>query len=232
MSQHAPHGELPAGVHPTAVTSIASRDSGRTMMYQRYLRPGDLAFDIGANCGEVTEVMLALGARVVAVEPQAAEAMKINAKAEVVVAAAGAVDGSTVSFYEVPANPYLSTCVPVVRDAAVQMNASWSSVEATVPTVSLDGLIDRFGVPAFVKIDVEGFEVEVLRGLSRPVNLSFEVHSFDTAKIGACVELLDRLGDYGYLYSRGESYVLEGFPPHSYAWFGDVYATLRMPKTS
>jgi FkbM family methyltransferase len=41
--------------------------------------------------------------------------------------------------------------------------------EEVVQTTTLDALIDQFGVPDFCKIDVEGFEFEVLRGLSRPV---------------------------------------------------------------
>ena len=36
-----------------------------------------------------------------------------------------------------------------------------------MPTISLDDLLDRFGPPSLVKIDVEGAEVEVLRGATR-----------------------------------------------------------------
>jgi hypothetical protein len=69
--QHAPLGELPAGFHPSFWEGAADRDARRARVYMHFLRPGELAFDIGANCGEVTEVMLALGCRVVSVEPQA-----------------------------------------------------------------------------------------------------------------------------------------------------------------
>src|ERR1022692_566566 len=41
-----------------------------TGLYRQFLTPGDLCFDIGANIGENSQVMLELGARVVAVEPQ------------------------------------------------------------------------------------------------------------------------------------------------------------------
>src|SRR4051812_6131238 len=41
----------------------------RRELYRPYVRPGDLVFDIGANAGRVTETFMALGAQVVAVEP-------------------------------------------------------------------------------------------------------------------------------------------------------------------
>jgi hypothetical protein len=71
---------------------------------------------------------------------------------------------------------------------------------------TLDALIERYGEPAFVKIDVEGFELEVLKGLSRRVPaLSFEFtpECADTAL--ACVAHLDSLGFSGFNYSPGES---------------------------
>ena len=44
-----------------------------------------------------------------------------------------------------------------------------------VPVTTLDALIERHGVPSFVKVDAEGFEEEVLQGLSRSIKaLSFE----------------------------------------------------------
>ena len=62
----------------------------------------------------------------------------------------------------------------------------------TVPVTALDRLIERFGVPAFAKIDVEA---EVLSGLSTPLPfLSFEFHADDMVKTEACLQILSRLG--------------------------------------
>src|SRR6186997_2056305 len=38
--------------------------------YRAFVQPGDLCFDVGAHVGSRTRVFLALGARVVAIEPQ------------------------------------------------------------------------------------------------------------------------------------------------------------------
>ena len=56
--------------------SLAADPSLRGVMdtlYRRFLRPGDLAFDVGAHVGDRVASFRRLGARVVAVEPQLAE---------------------------------------------------------------------------------------------------------------------------------------------------------------
>jgi hypothetical protein len=84
----------------------------------------------------------------------------------------------------------------------------WSAA-AEVEVTTLDALIERFGEPAFVKIDVEGYEAEVLHGLSTPVRaLSFEYLPASRAVALECVERLEALGRYRYNWSHGESHRL------------------------
>ncbi len=67
-------------------------------------------------------------------------------------------------------------------------------------------LLARFGVPVFIKIDVEGYEDAVLRGLSRPVKaLSFEFTTIMRDTAIACIERLALLGDYRYNFALGET---------------------------
>src|SRR3972149_2335437 len=47
-----------------------ARRAGMDALYRRFLKPGDLAFDIGAHVGDRVASFRRLGARVVAVEPQ------------------------------------------------------------------------------------------------------------------------------------------------------------------
>ncbi|MEV4417521.1 FkbM family methyltransferase [Catellatospora sp. NPDC049609] len=78
-----------------------------------------------------------------------------------------------------------------------------------VPVVTLDDLIARHGPPAFCKIDVEGFETEVLRGLSRPLHaLSFEYLPAAHDAAVSALDQVERLGGtrgYEYNYSPVET---------------------------
>ncbi|HRD74433.1 MAG TPA: hypothetical protein PK264_00620 [Hyphomicrobiaceae bacterium] len=48
----------------------AAKTAAMDHLYSRFVKPGDLAFDIGAHVGDRTASFLRLGARVVALEPQ------------------------------------------------------------------------------------------------------------------------------------------------------------------
>lgn len=184
--------------------------------YARFVRRGDLCFDVGANHGDRTETFLGLGARVVAVEPNPACAADLQHKFghdrhfSLVQAALGEREGSGVLFVgEIDAVSSLSRdWIDEARRVPELARAQWTR---TVPAnlTTLDRLIERHGVPDFCKIDVEGYEPEVLAGLARAIPaLSFEYTPWRIEPALACVERLERLGGYRFAFSRGESFRL------------------------
>jgi FkbM family methyltransferase len=172
-----------------------------------------LIFDVGANKGNKTAVFLRLGARVVAVEPDEANQQilreaylryRVTPKPVTIVGKAVS-DKAAVHtmFVDEPgsAKNTLSTkWVETLREDRERFGHALEFGERKeVQTITLEDLIQTYGTPYFVKIDVEGHEPEVLRGLHRPVPyLSFEVNLPEFQEEGQqCIARLNELDPKG-----------------------------------
>ena len=221
------------------------------LMYAHFLSPGDLCFDIGANLGNRVSAFRSLGCRVVAVEPQPDCFKKLSAKfgtdtgVELIRMAVTAEPGEI--DLRISPDHVLSTTTPAfistTQSSGRFTEAVWDRV-LRVGTTTLDKMIDQHGMPAFVKIDVEGGEPQVLAGLSRSVPaLSIEWvpelprHALD------CIDKLETLASYEYDISWAETmrfsargwrdadamrHLIEEFAGETFL-FGDIYARLRTP---
>ena len=189
------------------------RNYALARLYARFVGPGDLCFDVGAHVGNRLWALSRLGARIVALEPQP-DCMRLlrrwyghHANIELIEQAAGEASG-TRSLFLSERTPTVTT---LSRDwiAAVQTTPGFAGVswdrDISVRVTTLDGLIARYGTPTFCKIDVEGAELDVLRGLSRPLeSLSFEYIPAAAETAVSCVWRLGELGRYEYNWSPGE----------------------------
>lgn len=181
--------------------------------YRRFVPEGGLAFDVGAHVGNRVAAFRRLGARVVAVEPQPdfVRLLERSFGADPQVTLVAAALGREAGTAQLLASPRTPTVATLSREFVRRAGASASfRGVAWVPgpqveVTTLDALIARHGRPDFVKIDVEGYELEVLRGLSQPVPaLSFEVVPSVRDVALACVDRLEALARYRYAVSWGE----------------------------
>jgi FkbM family methyltransferase len=174
--------------------------------YGQFAQQGALAFDVGANVGTHTKVLVELGARVVAVEPNADLAPVIaQPGVEVVTAAVGAAPGEA-SLY-LPDEHVLATVSERFAGEVRDTLGLETREVRVVPVTTLDALRDRYGTPAFVKLDVEGSEPAALEGMSfAPAGLSFEFHGRLLDELEACLDRLDSLDGYEYQVTRGNAF--------------------------
>jgi len=178
-----------------------------------------LIFDIGANVGEKADVFLRLGARVVAVEPDiraqeilrakflkyrlSPKPVKIIGKAvsDSIAVATLLVDGPGSALNTLSRK--WADALRESRENKGRFDTGFDALEFAnmreVETTTIEELTAEHGSPFFVKIDVEGHELGVLRGLRRPVPfLSFEVNLPEFRSEGLqCLDILQLVAPTG-----------------------------------
>lgn len=208
---------MQAGVARSLLTyyAIPGRQRQLFRFYAQFIQPGDLCFDVGAHVGNRLWAWSRLGAKIVAVEPQPHLMRWLrrfygrNSRIHLLPVALGAEPGRQ-TLHVSRRHPTVST-LSAEWITAVQQDASFAGVAwetaVSVPVMTLDELIAHYGRPAFCKIDVEGYEAQVLRGLSQPLPaLSFEYLPAVMDVARDCVAQLACLGRYEFNWSAGETH--------------------------
>lgn len=149
--------------------------------YGQFWSPRDTVFDVGANQGEYSEMFASRGARVIAIEPNPGYQLRLAALATShnilpFMRAIGSEPGTAT--LNICSTPGYSTLLPT-KSEWIASSPDYTEVEwtgtAEVEVVTLDQVATKFGTPAFVKIDIEGFELSALKGMTfNPDYLSFE----------------------------------------------------------
>lgn len=171
------------------------RHARERAFYSSFLAPDSLVFDVGANIGKKSEVFLEGGARVVAFEPQAHCVRELIARC--------APWKSRLATEQAAVGTEIGEAVLHLRNESSEqasLLADWEGTalaEVRVPVTTLDLAIEKYGVPDFCKIDVEGFELHVLQGLSQPIpllSLEYHLRERELQTVRACLERLSEFG--------------------------------------
>lgn len=225
-----------------------ARNKAQKEFYAKVIKPEDLVFDVGANIGQRSEIFAQLAQKVIAIEPQPncvrhlKSRFRFNRRVVIQQVALGDKPGEATMWQS--SSPGISSMSRRFIDtmgSSVFRDEKWNK-EIKVTTKTLDDLINTFGVPAFMKIDVEGYELKVLQGLTAPVPfISFEHTPEMIDEARNCAERLQQISpDYRYNYCLGENldFVLDQHVDFEtfinstlteicrHNTFGDVYAII------
>ncbi|HZV69759.1 MAG TPA: FkbM family methyltransferase [Saprospiraceae bacterium] len=181
-------------------------------IYQDFINPGDLCFDVGANIGNKIDILLKAGAKIVAIEPQDScyRILKHKYGRKITLIKKGLGESESIKEFHISNSSTISSFSKEWIDSVKKSrfkNYNWDKV-IKVPMTTLDNLIREFGNPVFIKIDVEGYELEVLKGLTQPVKmLSFEYTVPErTERIFECLDQIEKYNKNGKCnYSIGEN---------------------------
>lgn len=222
------------------------RDAGRLEFYRQFITPGALVFDVGANIGNRSKIFVHLAGRVVAVEPQkrCVKILKMLQtqfpQLEIVCSALGASSGKAKML--ISSDHTLSSLseewVESVKTSNRFGGDVWRS-RAVVQVQTMDDLIQEYGTPSFIKIDVEGYEDEVLAGLTSSVPaVSIEFTPERMSQSFRSIDRLNALGLNSFNFVLGEATTLnlplwvsaDNLKQHLLFYegdtvsFGDIYA--------
>lgn len=217
--------------------------------YGSLIGSDDLVFDVGANIGQRATVFSQLAKRVVAFEPQPKCVKHLKSRfmftKNVVIEhiALSDVEGKAV-IYESSAHTLTSMSRKFIDTVSKDLFKEYEWKKGTaVKTDTLDHAVELHGEPKFIKIDVEGFELNVLNGLSYAapfISFEFTPQLLDEAR--SCVQRIHNISnDYHYNYCLGENwnFQLENHADYStfvdkilpeagnQGCFGDIYAILK-----
>jgi FkbM family methyltransferase len=168
--------------------------------YSSLIKKGDLCFDIGANRGQYTKMFLQLGARVVSVEPQNSCLKMLynlygrNESVYLVSKAVGSQEGVKEMTICNKSSSLSTLSQRWINESRHSIKFN-EIIKQKVELITLDKLIEKYGLPKFCKIDVEGYELEVLKGLSKKIPiLCFEFVKEFPSQTQKCIEQILSIG--------------------------------------
>lgn len=213
--------------------------------YSQYVFKDALCFDIGANVGNRVSVFLSLQSKVIAVEPQPQCCYTLNSlysqnkNFTLIPMALGSQEGITdMMICDASTISSLSKeWIDKVKQSGRFANHNWYATQK-VQLTTIDNLIIKYGVPSFIKIDVEGYEYEVIKGMTHKCNvLSLEFTPEYIESTFNCIQWCAKLGKIKLNYCVGENmkfelnewidadkmiHILQSFKNDNIL-FGDVY---------
>lgn len=159
-----------------------------------------LVFDIGANIGKTVEQFTLVSDKVVCFEPNPKLVYELRRKFEnfsVIVDERGVSNKNGIQIFRISNADTISTLSEDwINNSRFTGSYNWDT-HVQVETVTLDSIVEEYGEPNYIKIDVEGHEFEVLTSFTKLLPntlLSFEWAEEQKSKIESTIHYLNKLG--------------------------------------
>jgi FkbM family methyltransferase len=176
-----------------------------------------LVFDIGANRGLFTDKCLSLFENVDLIMVEANPTLhnylinKYRTKENIKVLnnLVSEKDNEDIDFFISNADTISTASLDWIQKSRFTNDYNWNN-KVKVKSISIDNMISNFGVPDLIKIDVEGYELEVLKGLTKKVSkICFEWAEEEYDKINKTCEHLQSIGYEQFGFIEKDDYLVE-----------------------
>lgn len=179
-------------------------------IFEQIIKKDDLVFDVGLNIGEKSEQFLNLGARVVGFEPQNEcyqhSLTKFNGNIRFNAENIALDDKKgTSTMYIASYHTISSMSQEFINESKKERftDYNWNQTRE-VFTDTLDNMIAKHGKPNFIKIDVEGYELNVLKGLKSSIDtISIEFNPELCENTLQCLDYIDELNEGQTIFNYG-----------------------------
>jgi len=171
-----------------------------------------MIFDIGANVGSWTLKNIDTCDKIIAIEASTntfnklVDNCKNNNKIVPLNYAVCNNNGEDIKFYEA----YWNEISTINKDWLTSENCRFYNqpfTETICKTITIDTLIEKYGLPDIIKIDVESAEYECISSLTQKVNLlCFEWASETNPITFACIDYLYNLGFRDFFIQNADDY--------------------------
>lgn len=174
-----------------------------------------LVIDIGANVGNTVEEFLNNSEQVICFEPNPALVKHLKNrffKRPVVVDGRGVSNNNGKQIFKISNTNTISTfSEDWINNSRFTESYNWER-EVEVETITLDNIINEYGIPDYIKIDIEGYEYEVLTSFSKLLPntvFAFEWAEEQKTKINLIINHLTNLGYNQFSYTEADSIKLD-----------------------
>jgi FkbM family methyltransferase len=188
-------------------------------------------FDIGANRGRWAYANINAADKIICVEASPSTFTQLHSnisqhpKITCLNYAVCDNSGQDITFYHCPNADVLSTLNKEWLTAETSRFYNTAYTEIICKTITMDNLIQTYGVPSLIKIDVEGGEYECIKSLHTKVDtLCFEWASETNSVTFKCLDYLEALGYTQFHIQHTDTYT---YRPSSYTTIADVKTQLN-----
>jgi len=175
----------------------------------------NLVFDIGSNVGTTVEFFSQKANKVIGFEPNPRLVEILREKfnnRNVIIDSRGLSNEIGEKKFRIANVDTISTfSEDWVNNSRFTGGYSWNE-GIIVDTTTLDSVIEQYGTPDYIKIDVEGYEFEVLTSLTKVLEntiISFEWAEEQKNKIEQTIKYLFNLGYKKFSYTEADKILMD-----------------------